>query len=476
MYPELQLLIDGEWLSHAERPGEAVINPATGRPIGDLPHATQADLDRALAAAERAFADWRRRTPLERSGILRRGAGLIRERLEAIALILTLEQGKSLTESRGELLHSADLLDWCAEEGRRAYGRIIPSRNPGVRQMVVHEPVGVAVAFTPWNFPALTPVRKIGAALAAGCTIVLKAAEETPGTAVAIARALQDAGLPPGALNLVFGNPADISARLIASPISRKVTFTGSIPVGKLLMRQAVDGMKRTSMELGGHSPVLVFDDVDVDAVAAAAAASKFRNAGQVCISPTRFYVQDAVFDRFADRFTAAAKALRVGDGRDDGVAMGPLANPRRIETMERFVADARARGGEVRTGGQRLGNEGYFFAPTVITDVPDDSLIMTEEPFGPVAPIVRFSDFDEVIARANSLHFGLAAYAFARSNKTVMAVGEALKAGMVGVNSFAVTTPETPFGGVKQSGHGQEGAIEGLQAYLDVKLIAQSA
>jgi succinate-semialdehyde dehydrogenase/glutarate-semialdehyde dehydrogenase len=476
MYPELQLLIDGEWLSHAERPGEAVVNPATGRPIGDLPHATEGDLDRALAAAERAFADWRRRSPLERSGILRRGAGLIRERLEAIALILTLEQGKALVESRAELQHSADLLDWCAEEGRRAYGRIIPSRNPGVRQMVVHEPVGVVVGFTPWNFPALTPVRKIGAALAAGCTIVLKAAEETPGTAVAIARALQDAGLPPGALNLVFGKPAEVSARLIASPISRKVTFTGSIPVGKLLMRQAVEGMKRTSMELGGHSPVLVFDDVDVDAVAAAAAANKFRNAGQVCISPTRFYVQDAVFDRFADRFTAAAEALKVGDGRDEGVAMGPLANSRRVETMERFVADARARGGEVRTGGQRLGNEGYFFAPTVITDLPDDCLLMTEEPFGPVAPIVRFSQFDEVIARANGLPFGLAAYAFARSNKTVMALGEALKAGMVGVNSFAVSTPETPFGGVKDSGHGQEGGIEGLQVYYDVKLIAQSA
>jgi succinate-semialdehyde dehydrogenase/glutarate-semialdehyde dehydrogenase len=476
MYPELQLLIDGEWLSHAERPGEVVVNPATGRPIGDLPHATEGDLDRALAAAERAFADWRRRSPLERSGILRRGAGLIRERLEAIALILTLEQGKALAESRAELQHSADLLDWCAEEGRRAYGRIIPSRNPGVRQMVVHEPVGVVVGFTPWNFPALTPVRKIGAALAAGCTIVLKAAEETPGTAVAIARALQDAGLPPGALNLVFGKPAEVSARLIASPISRKVTFTGSIPVGKLLMRQAVEGMKRTSMELGGHSPVLVFDDVDVDAVAAAAAANKFRNAGQVCISPTRFYVQDAVFDRFADRFTAVAEALKVGDGRDEGVAMGPLANSRRVETMERFVADARARGGEVRTGGQRLGNEGYFFAPTVITDLPDDCLLMTEEPFGPVAPIVRFSQFDEVIARANGLPFGLAAYAFARSNKTVMALGEALKAGMVGVNSFAVSTPETPFGGVKDSGHGQEGGIEGLQVYYDVKLIAQSA
>jgi succinate-semialdehyde dehydrogenase/glutarate-semialdehyde dehydrogenase len=475
MYPELQLLIDGQWLSHAERPGEPVINPATGRPIGDLPHAIEADLDQALAAAEKAFAEWRRRTPLERSGVLRRAAELIRERLEAIALILTLEEGKPLAESRAEVMHAADILDWCAEEGRRAYGRIVPSRNAGVRQTVVLEPVGVAVAFTPWNFPALTPARKIGAALAAGCTIVLKAAEETPGTAVAIARALQDAGLPAGVLNLVFGRPAAVSAHLIASPISRKVSFTGSVPVGKLLMRQAVEGMKRTSMELGGHSPVLVFDDVDVDGVAGLAAANKFRNAGQVCISPTRFYVHEKVFDRFAERFTAAAKALQVGDGREAGVGMGPLTNPRRVEAMERFVADARARGGELHAGGQRIGNQGYFFEPTVIADVPDDALLMTEEPFGPVAPLVRFSDFDEVIARANGLPFGLAAYAFASSHKTVTAVGEALKAGMVGVNTFAISTPETPFGGVKDSGHGQEGGIEGLQAYYDVKLIAQS-
>ncbi len=474
MYPELEMLIDGEWLGSAERPGEPVINPATGRPIGDLPHATEADLDRALAAAERAFGDWKRRSPIERSKILRRAAELMRERLDEMALTLTLEQGKPLAESRGELNYAADVLDWSAEEGKRAYGRIIPARGRGVRHMVTLEPVGVVVAFTPWNFPALTPARKIGGALASGCTLILKAAEETPGTAVAMARALQEAGLPPGVLNLVFGNPAEISARLIGSPISRKVSFTGSVPVGKLLMRQAVEGMKRTSMELGGHAPVLVFDDVDVDAVAALAAAGKYRNAGQVCVAPTRFYVQDKVYEQFTDRFVAAAQALKVGDGREAGVGMGPLVNARRVEAMERFVAEARDRGGEIRAGGQRIGNEGYFFAPTVITDAPDDSLVMTEEPFGPLAPIVRFSDFDEVIARANSLPFGLAAYAFARANRTVMAVGEALKAGMVGVNSLAISTPETPFGGVKDSGHGHEGGIEGLQAYYDLKFIAQ--
>ena len=476
MYAQLHLVIDGERLSASTHPGEPVINPATGGVLTELPHATAADLDRALDAAARAFVGWRRTTPLERSRILRRGADLIRERLDAIALIMTLEQGKPLAESRAEISHGVDVLDWYAEEGKRAYGRIIPSRNAGVRQLVDHEPLGVAVAFTPWNFPALTPCRKIGGALAAGCTLILKAAEETPGTAVEIVRALHDAGLPPGVLNLVFGDPAKVSSHLIASPISRKVSFTGSVPVGRLLLKQAAEGLKRSTLELGGHSPVLVFDDADADAAAVALAGGKFRNAGQVCISPTRFYVHEKVFDQFTDRFVAAAKALKVGNGADADVTMGPLVNARRVEAMERFVADAQARGGEVRTGGQRLGNAGFFFEPTVITDVPDDALLMTEEPFGPVAPVVRFSDFDEVIARANSLPFGLAAYAFARSNATVMAVGEALKAGMVGVNTLAISTPETPFGGVRDSGHGQEGGIEGLQAYLDVKLIAQAS
>jgi len=475
MYADLHLIIDGERLPARARPGEPVINPATGQALAELPHATDADLDLALEAAAAGFQVWRRMTPLERSLILRRGAQLIRDRIEAIAVVMTLEQGKPLAESRGELNHGADVIDWYAEEGKRAYGRVVPGRNPGVRQLVVSEPVGVALAFTPWNFPALTPCRKIGGALAAGCSLVLKAAEETPGTAVAIVDALHDAGLPPGVLNLVFGDPARVSGRLIASPLSAKVSFTGSVPIGRLLARQAADGLKRATLELGGHSPVVVFDDADVEAAADMLAGGKFRNAGQVCISPTRFYVQDAVFDRFAERFAAAARALKVGDGTAPDTQMGPLANARRVEAMERFVADARDRGGVIRTGGQRIGNEGYFFEPTVITDLPDDCLLMTEEPFGPVAPVVRFSELDEVTARANSLPFGLAAYAFARSNATVMAVGEGLKAGMVGINTLAISTPETPFGGVRDSGQGQEGGVEGLQAYLDVKLIAQA-
>lgn len=475
MYADLNLVIDGERLSAKARPGQPVFNPATGQALAELPHATDADLDHALDAAARAFEGWRRTTPLERSHILRRGAELIRARIESIALIMTLEQGKALAESRAELAHGADIIDWYAEEGKRAYGRVVPSRNAGVRQLVLSEPVGVAVAFTPWNFPALTPARKIGGALAAGCTLVLKAAEETPGTAVELVRALYDAGLPPGVLNLVFGDPAKISSHLIASPISRKVSFTGSVPVGRHLMKLASDGLKRTTMELGGHSPVLVFDDADVNAAADVLAAGKFRNAGQVCISPTRFYVQERVFDHFTDRFTAAAKALKVGDGTAEGVAMGPVVNSRRVEAMERFVADARDRGADIRAGGERIGNAGSFFAPTVIANVPEGSLIMTEEPFGPVAPIVRFADFDEAVSRANSLPFGLAAYAFTRSLHTATAVGESLKAGMVGVNTLAISTPETPFGGVRDSGHGQEGGIEGLQAYQDVKLIAQA-
>jgi succinate-semialdehyde dehydrogenase/glutarate-semialdehyde dehydrogenase len=474
MYPELELVIDGRFRKGAAGAGEPVINPATEAVLATLPHAEDSDLDEALQAAERAFHGWRKTSPKERGRVLKRGAELIRERIDQIAQVMTLEQGKPLAESRGELAYAADVIEWYAEEGRRAYGRIIPGPNPLTRQMVVLEPVGVAIAFTPWNFPALTPARKIGGALAAGCSLILKAAEETPGTALELVRALHDAGLPPGVLNLVFGNPAQVSSRLIASPISRKVSFTGSVQIGKLLARQAAEGMKRVTLELGGHTPVLVFADTDPAAVARTLAASKYRNAGQVCISPTRFYVQEDAFEPFAETFTAAAKAVVLGDGTVKGTAMGPLANRRRVEAMERFVADARARGGQVRAGGERRGNQGYFFEPTVVTGLPDDSLLMTDEPFGPIAPITPFRTLDEVLQRANSLPFGLAAYAFTGSNATALAVGEGLKAGMVGINTLGVSNPETPFGGVRDSGVGQEGGIEGLQAYFDVKLIAQ--
>jgi succinate-semialdehyde dehydrogenase/glutarate-semialdehyde dehydrogenase len=473
-YPALTLVIDGEALGIESRASEPVFNPATGKPLTDLPHASVVDLDRALAAAERAFAPWRKTAPQERGRILKRGAQLIRERSGAIALAMTFEQGKPLAEAKGEVAYAADVIEWYAEEGRRAYGRVIPTKAPNARQLVVLEPVGVAAAFTPWNFPALTPARKIGGALAAGCPLILKAAEETPATALALVQALHDAGLPPGVLNLVFGDPAQVSSRLIASPVVRKVSFTGSVGIGKHLARLCVDDLKRTTLELGGHAPVVVCDDVDAEATAVTLAASKYRNAGQVCISPTRFYVHQDVFDRFTDRFVAAAQALVLGDGSQDGVTMGPLANPRRVEAMERFIEDARSRGGEIRTGGKRRGNEGWFFEPTVVTGLGDDSMLMTEEPFGPIAPITPFETLDEVLRRANSLPFGLAAYAFTDSVKTATALGDGLKAGMVGVNSMAISAPETPFGGVRDSGVGSEGGVEGLQAYFDTKFIAE--
>ncbi len=470
-YTALALFIDGRFRSGEGRETEPVFNPATATSLADLPHANTADLDEALAAAHRAFPAWAMTTALERSAVMRRAAQLIRDRIEAIAVIMTLEQGKPVAESRGELNHAADVIDWYAEEGRRTYGRVVPSRVPSVRMTVTQEPVGPVAAFTPWNFPALTPCRKIGGALAAGCTIVLKASEEVPGTAVEIARAFADAGLPAGVLNLVFGDPATVSTHLIASPLIRKVSFTGSTAVGKHLTRLCADDLKRTTMELGGHGPVIVFDDVDVDAVAETAALGKYRNAGQVCVSPTRFFVQEAVHDRFLARFTEVARGIKVGNGLDAGVQMGPLANPRRVEAMEALVQDAVDRGGVVETGGQRRGNVGCFYEPTVLSGLDDDAMVMTEEPFGPVAPIVPFADFDEVVRRANSLPYGLAGYAFTTSARRVADIGAALKSGMVGINTFAISQPETPFGGVLESGHGSEGGTEGLQAYLDTKL-----
>ncbi|MEE8560089.1 MAG: NAD-dependent succinate-semialdehyde dehydrogenase [Alphaproteobacteria bacterium] len=474
MYEELSLYIDGEWCQGSAGESQEVINPATEKVLGVLPHASSEDLDRALAAAERGFKEWSAASAARRAKVLKRAAELMLERTDHIAATMTLEEGKSLTETRSEVRFSAGIFEWYAEEAKRAYGRIIPSRLPGVRQMVIQEPIGPAAAFTPWNFPALTPARKIAGALAAGCSCIIKASTETPGTCVAMARALADAGLPAGVLNLVFGVPSKVSEHLIASPVIRKISFTGSIPVGKLLTKLAAEGMKRCTMELGGHAPVVVFDDADVEKAAEMAAAGKFLNAGQVCIAPTRMFVHEAIHDRFAERFTEVAKNLKVGDGMEEGTQMGPVANPGQIATMEEFVADARAHGARVAAGGSRIGNQGYFWAPTVLTDVPDDAMVMVKEPFGPIAPIVRFSTFDEVVERANRLPYALAAYAFTRSAKTAMAISDALESGMVAVNHLNITFPETPFGGVKESGYGVEGGIEGLEAYMQVKFITQ--
>src|SRR5690349_19712505 len=475
MYTDLALYIDGQWLSGGGRKSEDVINPASGKVLAPLPHASRADLDAALAAAEKGFAVWKATSAYDRSKIMRKAADLLRERADHVSKVQTQEQGKPYPESRAEVLTSADIIDWYAEEGRRAYGRIVPGRQKGVRQIVTQEPVGVVAAFTPWNFPTLTPVRKIAGALAAGCSIIIKASEETPGGCVELVKCFADAGVPAGVLNLVFGVPSEVSEHLIPSPIVKKISFTGSIPVGKHLAGLAAKGMKRATMELGGHSPVVVFADADPEKAADVIAAFKDRNAGQVCISPTAFLLQEQSYPKFLARFTEYAKGLKMGDGLEKGTTLGPLANPRRLDAMESFVNDARDRGGKVVTGGSRHGNQGFFFQPTVVTDVPDDSKIMTQEPFGPLAPIVPFKTFDEVVERANSLEFGLAAYAFTTSDKNAAAISDALQSGMVGVNSVAISTPETPFGGIKESGYGSEGGIEGLQAYMNIKFISQA-
>jgi succinate-semialdehyde dehydrogenase/glutarate-semialdehyde dehydrogenase len=473
-YDKLHLYIDGEWLGPEGRKTGNVVNPATGDTIGTLPHASKADLDRALDAAARGFQSWRKVSPNERAKILRKAGELIRERADRIATLMTLEEGKTLGESKMEVLSSAEIFEWMAEECRRSYGRLVPPRAAGHRQMVMREPVGPVAAFSPWNFPAVTPARKIAASLAAGCSCIIKPAEETPATALAMAKALEDAGLPKGVLSVVFGVPSEVSTYLIASPVIRKISFTGSTVVGKQLAKLAADGVKRATLELGGHAPVVIFDDVDADTVAKMAVAAKYRNAGQVCISPTRFYVQENVHDRFVAKFTELAAAMPVGDGLDAKNKMGPLANARRIDAMEQMIGDARDHGAKVKTGGERIGNAGYFWQPTVLTDVQNDSKIMNVEPFGPVAAMVRFKKFDEVVEQANRLPYGLASYAFTSSASQATAIGDALDSGLVGVNTFAVTVPETPFGGVKESGYGSEGGSEGLDAYLQTKFISQ--
>ena len=395
--------------------------------------------------------------------MLRKAAALVRERADQIGRIMTQEQGKVLAEARLEVLVTADIIEWYAEEGRRSYGRIVQGRQKNVRQMVLQEPVGVVAAFTPWNFPTLTPARKIGGALAAGCSLILKPSEETPGSCVELVRCVIEAGVPPGVLNLVFGVPAKVSEHLIASPIVRKVSFTGSIPVGKHLAALSAKGVKRTTLELGGHSPVVVFGDADPEKTADTIAAFKYRNAGQVCISPTRFYVQEPVYDRFLKRFTDFANNIKLGDGLEEGVTMGPMANSRRLDALESFVNDAKNRGGKIVTGGKRRGNQGYYFEPTVVTDIPDNSKVMTEEPFGPIAPIVPFKTFDEVVARANSLPVRARGLCLHRRRprprpRSATRWSSAWSAS----TAVAISTPETPFGGVRNSGYGSEGGIEG--------------
>lgn len=474
MYENLTLYINGEFITGEGRATRTVINPANQDVLGQLPLATTADLDRALAAAEVAFRSWRHSSPMERSQILRKVGQLSRERAQEIGRNLTLDQGKPLAESVAEITQCADHTDWHAEECRRIYGRVIPGRNPEVRQMVVREPVGVCVAFTPWNFPYNQAIRKIAAAIGAGCTIILKGPEDAPSAVMAIARLFHEAGLPPGVLNIVWGEPAEVSDYLIRSPIVRKVSFTGSVPVGKQLAALAGAHMKRMTMELGGHSPVLVFDDADIDRAAGMLAHFKIRNAGQVCISPTRFYVQDAAYERFLARFVDTLAGIRMGDGLAEGTQMGPLAHARRVPAMQAFVEDAVAQGGRIALGGKTPEGPGHFFPPTVITDLPAHARLMTEEPFGPVAPVTRFSTLEEGLQRANGLPFGLSSYVFTESLKTAHQAAAGLESGMVNINHFGVALPETPFGGVKDSGIGSEGGTETFDGYLVTKFVTQ--
>ncbi|MBJ7262503.1 MAG: NAD-dependent succinate-semialdehyde dehydrogenase [Burkholderiaceae bacterium] len=474
MYETLSLYIDGEFQIGEGRKTQAVLNPATGEVVGTLPHATQKDLDRALAAAQRAFETWKHSSPMERSAILRKVGQLSREQAPAIGRNMTLDQGKPLAEAIGEITACADHTDWHAEECRRIYGRVIPPRNPAVRQFVVREPIGVCAAFTPWNFPYNQAIRKVSAAIGAGCTIILKGPEDSPSAVMAIARLFHDAGLPKGVLNVVWGEPAEISDYLIRSPIVRKISFTGSVPVGKQLAALAGQHMKRATMELGGHSPVLVFDDVDIERAATMLAKFKIRNAGQVCVSPTRFYVQKKAYAPFLEAFSKVLGQTKIGNGLDEGVEMGPLAHARRVPAMAKFIDDARARGGKIVLGGEAIDGPGNFFAPTIVTDLPEDSMLMTEEPFGPIAPVVPFSDTDEVLRRANSLPFGLSSYVFTNSPQTATQVGNGLESGMVNINHFGSALPETPFGGVKDSGIGSEGGTETFDGYLVTKFITQ--
>jgi succinate-semialdehyde dehydrogenase/glutarate-semialdehyde dehydrogenase len=473
MYDNLELYIDGKFTKGASGATQDVVNPSKDNVLAGLPLAKRPELDAALAAADKGFKVWRRESAFERAKIMRKAAELLRARAGAIARQMTLEQGKVLAESTLEVQMAADVIDWYAEEGRRAYGRIIPARADGVRNMVIMEPVGPVAAFSPWNFPVVQAVRKISASLAAGCSIIIKCPEETPGSPLALVRCFHDAGLPAGVLNLVYGTPAEISEYLIPHPVIRKISFTGSVPVGKHLNALAASHMKRATMELGGHSPLLIFDDIEAEGVAKLTGALKWRNAGQVCISPTRFFVHDKVYDQFVAKFIDVAKGTKVGDGLEPTSKMGPLANPRRINAVEAFVRDAQEKGAKVATGGKRIGNQGNFYEPTVLTDVPESARIMNEEPFGPVAVMLRFKDTDEVLTRANKLPYGLASYAFTHDAKTATKVADALDHGMVSINHHGLALPELPFGGVKDSGFGHEGGTEGLLVYMQAKFVS---
>src|SRR3954465_6702227 len=483
---DLKLFIDGAWKSGEGRDAHAVVNPVDAKPIAEVPYATKADLDEALAASERAWPEWRSTDVEKRGAILHKAAALLRDRVELVAATMTQEQGKVLAESKAETLASAQLFDWYAEDAKRDYGRTLV-RPAGQLSRVIRQPVGPTATFTPWNFPLYLLAKKVSAALAAGCTVISRPPHETPGVGTEMFRALADAGIPAGVAQLVHGDASLISETLIASRVIRKVSFTGSTGVGKHLMRLCADSMTRVTMELGGHAPVLIFDDCDLEKTLDMVVPQKFRNAGQVCVSPTRFYVQSGIYDAFIKGFAERTQKVKVGNGLEEGVKMGPLANKRRPDAIDALVQDAKAngarralgqdakaKGARVMAGGER-GHGGFFFQPTLLADVPNEAEIMNEEPFGPVAVSRAFDTFEEVIEQATRLPYGLAAFAFTENGRRANLIGDLVESGMVGINTFAISVADAPFGGVKDSGFGSEGGKEGLESYQVVKAIHQA-
>jgi len=467
-----QAYIDGRWVDADDASAFEVTDPATGAVLATVPDMGAAETRRAIAAAEAAMKPWAAKTAGERARILRRWFDLMMSEQEALGRLLTREQGKSLTEARGEIAYAASFIEWFAEEGKRTCGEVIPTYDAGKRLITLRQPVGVVGAITPWNFPAAMITRKVGPALAAGCAVVLKPASQTPLSALALAVLAEEAGLPPGLLNVLTGSASEIGGELTSNPTVRKISFTGSTEIGRTLMRQSAETIKKMSLELGGNAPFLVFDDADIDAAVAGAVASKFRNSGQTCVCTNRFYVQGPVHDEFVARLAGATAALKVGAGLEDGVQIGPLIDARAVKKVEEHIADAIARGASVATGGQRHALGGTFFQPTVLSGVTQDMLICQEETFGPVAPVVRFETEEEGLALANATEFGLAGYFYARDMGRVWRVAEAMETGMIGVNTGLISTEVAPFGGIKQSGLGREGSSHGIEDYLELKYV----
>ena len=472
-YPKIGLYLDGEWI-YDRQPFVNVVNPSNEEVLASVPTATDGDLQRALTAAARGFVVWHETPPHKRVSIIRKALTLLRERTDSIAEILTLENGKPLEHARAEIERSGNFFEWEMGQALRAYGTIVPA-SPRMQKFVMRQPIGPVFAATPWNVPMSSAARKTSAALSAGCSVILKPAEETPGTACELVKCFEEAGLPPGVLNLVFGDPAHVSSTLIKSPVIRLVTFTGSVQVGKHLTQLAAQSMKPALMELGGHAPVLVGADVNAAEIGRLSAIAKMRASGQICASPSRFIVHQSVYEEFVSSFADTLRSLRVGDGFEPGITMGPVANPRRLAAAQALVDDAKKRGACVAAGGHRIGNRGFFFAPTLLTDVPFDAEIMTSEPFSPVAACVSAKDLDEAIALANGVSVGLAAYAFTNSLEEAEEIGRRLDCGVLSINHFDTPDADTPFGGVKESGIGREGGPSSLDAYLIQKTILQS-